>query len=184
MQMALALAVLTALSGVRRTAILVACVYSVLQFGAALASRRAHRFADRFGGHYQASRSLWLIAAAVLAPVTVSLWLGTLWPAVVGFVALELSRNLWRPMTITRVDNETDAAMGATMLSIESQAKATGAMVLAPLIGYGVDKLAAGPKDPALWVAAAVALAVAVIGAITPAMKPAPADNEAAKGGV
>ena len=179
MQMAMGLTILVSLGDVKRTAILIACVYSILQLGSAVASRKSHAFAGRFGGEYQAARNLWLIAAALLTLVTVSLWWGILWPAVVGFVVLELSRNLWRPMTITRVDNETDATMGATMLSIESQAKATGAMVLAPLIGYGVDALAKGPKQPALWVAGAVALVVAIIGAVIPAMKPAPAEANA-----
>jgi len=71
------------------------------------------------------------------------------------------------------VDNETDAKMGATMLSIESQAKSLGAMVLAPLLGLAVDRLGASPEEPALWVVGLVGVAVTLVGALLPAMKPA-----------
>jgi len=67
--------------------------------------------------------------------------------------------------------------MGATMLSIESQAKAVGAMILAPLLGYAVDRLAAAPDVPAFWVVGAIGLAVALLFALIPTMRPAGAER-------
>ena len=172
--MLLALPVLAALQGIQRTAIIVGCVLFVQHLASSVASRKAHVFADHFGGEDRASRRLLVIVLGLLIPLTACLYYGVMWPAVICFVVLELVRNFWRPMTITRVDNETEAKMGATMLSIESQAKATGAMILAPLIGYAVDRFAAAPDKPALWIVGAAGLLIALAGALTPAMTPAP----------
>ena len=176
-QAAIALPLCLALGERKRTAILVGAVYFVLYLVSSVASRKAHTFAGRFGGESRAARRVWLIAVGVFLVVAVSLWVGELWPAVVGFVVLELVRNFWRPITITRVDNEIGPTMGATMLSIESQAKAAGAMILAPLIGLGVDRLAGSPGQPALWVVGVAGLGIALAGALTPTMKPAPAES-------
>jgi len=173
----LSLPVLFHLGEFQRTAVLIGAVYLLLNLGASLASRRAHRFASRFGGESRAARHVWWITVAVFAVIVAGLGTGALLPAALGFVVLELLRNFWRPIVITRVDNETDSEMGATMLSIESQGKAAGAMILAPLIGYGVDHLAAAPGQPALWVVGAAGLAIALLGALAPTMSPAPAER-------
>ena len=175
-QMAVALPLFVTLGDKKRTAILVALFYFALYIASGVASRKSHKFADRFGGEGPAARHLWLITVGVFLPVAAVLWFKVFWLGAVGFVVLALLQNFWRPITITRVDNETDAKMGATMLSIESQAKAGGAMVLAPLIGLGVDRLAAGPDDPALWVAAAAGAVVTFLGVLAPTMRPAAAD--------
>jgi len=117
--------------------------------------------------------------AGIFVPVAIALWYGLFWVAALGFVALALMQNLWRPITITRVDNETDPSMGATMLSIESQTKAIGTMVLAPILGFGVDRLASTPGSPALWFVAAVGLLIAAIGAATPTMQPSAVESQA-----
>ena len=176
-QMALALPVLVALAPRRRTALLVGCFYFVLYVASGAASRRAHAFAGRWGGESRAARVLWLVTLAVFVPIALALWVRVFWLAAVGFVVLALLQNFWRPILITRVDNETDAKMGATMLSIESQAKALGAMILAPLLGYAVDRLAAAPDEPALWVVGLVGLAVALLFALIPTMRPADAEG-------
>jgi len=176
-QMALALPVLTALALSRRTAVLVPFIYVPLYLLSGVASRKSSWLAGRFGGESHAARRLWVVTAVVFVPVALALWLGVMWLAAVGFVALAMLQNFWRPITITRVDNETEAAMGATMLSIESQAKAVGAMILAPLLGYAVDKLASAPDQPALWVVGAIGLAVALLFALIPTMRPADAER-------
>jgi len=184
-QMAVALPLLSALPALadldtdRRTAILVGCVFFVLHLGGGLASRKADAFARFFHGETRAARRLWLGMAGIFVPVAIALWYGLFWVAALGFVALALMQNLWRPITITRVDNETDPSMGATMLSIESQTKAIGTMVLAPILGFGVDRLASTPGSPALWFVAAVGLLIAAIGAATPTMQPSAVESQA-----
>ena len=179
-QMAVALPVFAAMAVNRRTALLVPVVCFPLHLLSSVASRKSSWFAGRYGGESRAARRLWLVTLLVSVPIGLALWYGVMWLAALGFVALAVLQNFWRPMLVTRVDNETDPGMGATMLSIESQAKSAGAMVLAPLLGYAVDRLAAGPEQPALWVVGLVAAGVALAGVLLPAMRPAPAEAQAA----
>lgn len=169
--MAIALVVLPALSDLERTALVVGCIYFVLYLAESLASRRAHRLCARLGSEERAARALWATDLALFAALAAALALG--WdPLAVGcFVLLWVLQDFWRPIAITRVDNETDATMGATMLSIESQAKALGAMILAPLFGLGVDKLAASGGPPAFWIVGAAGAAIALLGTLAPTMK-------------
>ena len=178
-QGAVALPLLAAMSVNRRTALLVPLIYVPLYLLSSVASRKSSWFADRFGGESRASRWLWVVTLIVAVPIAVALWLKVMWLAAAGFVALAALQNFWRPIVITRVDNETDATMGATMLSIESQGKSLGAMVLAPLLGYAVDKLGA-PGQPALWVIGAAVAGIALIGSLLPAMRPAAAESASA----
>ena len=187
-QMAIALPFLSALPALadldtrERTAIVVGVIYLALQLAGVFASRKAHAFARFFGGETRAARRLWLGMAAIFVPIAIALWYGQFWIAALGFVALALVQNFWRPITITRVDNETDAKMGATMFSIESQTKAAGTMVLAPIVGFGVDQLAKAPDSPALWFVGAIGLLIALVGALTPTMTPSAAEARSEAG--
>ena len=58
---------------------------------------------------------------------------------ITGFLALYILQNLWRPVLISRFDAHSSEARGATVLSIESQAKSAATMVFAPLMGAAVD---------------------------------------------
>jgi len=177
-QMALALPVLLALADYKRTAILIGVFYFLLYIGSAVAARKAGAFAERFGSEDRASRALWIINALVFLPVFAALWFEVYWLAALGFIPLALLENFWRPIVVTRVDNETEARMGATMLSIESQAKALGSAILAPALGYAVDAFARTPDTPALWAVGAVGLAVTAVGAMLPVAESAALDPE------
>ena len=176
-QLAVALPVLAAMSVSRRTALLVPVIYFPLHLLSSVASRKSAWFAARFGGESRAARWLWVVTLLVCVPIAAALWLRVLWLAALGFVALAALQNLWRPILITRVDNESDAKMGATLLSIESQAKSLGAMILAPLLGYLVDVLTVNRDEPSLWVVGVAGVAIALIGALLPAMRPAAAEE-------
>ncbi len=58
---------------------------------------------------------------------------------IMSFVMLYVVQNLWRPILISRFDAYSDEAMGATVLSIESQAKSLSTMVIAPVLGLLID---------------------------------------------
>ena len=176
-QLAVALPVLAAMSLSRRTALLVPVIYFPLHLLSSVASRKSAWFAERFRGESRAARWLWVVTLLVFVPIAAALWLKMMWLAAAGFIVLAVLQNVWRPMLITRVDNETDAAMGATMLSIESQAKSLGAMALAPLLGYLVDTLSPSPERPALWVVGVAGVAITLIGVLLPAMRPAAAEE-------
>ena len=176
-QLAVALPLLTAMSLNRRTALLVPVVYFPLHLLSSVASRRSAWLAGRCGGESRGARWLWILTLVAFVPIALALWLRVMWLAAAGFIALAVLQNFWRPITITRVDNETDATMGATMLSIESQAKSLGAMVLAPLLGYLVDTLTRRPGEPALWVVGVVGVAITLVFALVPTMRPARAER-------
>ena len=171
-----ALPLLTHLHEKGRVAILAGLFYFPLYLLSGMASRKAATFVRRFGGESRAARSVWLMTLGIFTATTIALAVGSFWIAAFGFVAAALVQNLWRPITITRVDNETDASMGATMLSIESQAKAIGTMALAPLLGLAVDKLGTSGQ-PALWAVGALGVTIALIGSLVPAMRPAEAER-------
>ncbi|MCA9692658.1 MAG: MFS transporter [Myxococcales bacterium] len=148
-----------------QTVVAAGLVYFVLGLVESGASRRAGRLAKRRGSSAAAVRSIFavnlLCALALLAAVLAGL------PAVavvVFVIQLGALQNLFRPVQLARYDVHTPAQLGATVLSIESQARAVFVAVGAPLLGRAVDVLSArGGGVTALWPVAALGCAVAVI---------------------
>jgi ABC-type bacteriocin/lantibiotic exporter with double-glycine peptidase domain len=67
------------------------------------------------------------------------LFFGYYYIAVIGFIALALLQNFWRHVLISRFDAFASETQGATVLSIESQAKSVSTMVAAQILGAAVD---------------------------------------------
>ena len=153
------LVVVLGVGGTQATAVTVAVVYVALHVVSAIASRNAHRVVTRFGNISRAAWWLWAAALVCYSALAVTLWLGWSAAAVAGFVAIALLHNIFRPLLVSRIDEHGDRQAGATLLSVESQATSTAAIVLAPTIGWAVD-LAANQTD-GLWTAAAFAAAIA-----------------------
>ena len=149
-QAALALPVLVALEAESRTAVLVGATYFVANLVSALGSRRSHRLAGRFKGEDGGIRFVWRLSfLAYLALVPLLYW-GHQAAAIIGFLVLFFLQNLFRPMQISRFDAYSDETRGATVLSVESQAKTAATMVIAPLLGVAVDLVGSGGA-PAFW---------------------------------
>ncbi len=168
--MALLLPALAWLGETRRSALLIGLVYVVLYLGSAYASRGAHRIAGRAGGEEQGSRVLWLIVFLTYATLVPLLYFGLYPFAVAGFILLSMVQNLWQPMLISRFDAYASETEGATVLSIESQARAISTMVIAPVFGMAVDFVRASGPGAEFWpvalIAAAIALAMLLTGRI------------------
>lgn len=159
--LALSIPVFVAIDETRRSAILVGVVYFVLHLGSAWASRKSHRIADLAGGERAGSRLLWkvnFLAYGLLVPL---LFLGYYVPAVIAFVCLHLLQNVWRPILISRFQSFAAWGEGATVLSIESQAKTVSTMIIAPLLGFAVDLAGARGPGGEFWPAAAVGVLAA-----------------------
>lgn len=137
--MALSLPLLRDRADIRRNAVLVGAVYLFLHLISAYASRKSHEVTTRCGGETQGCRNLWKIALMVYAGLASFLFFETYAPAVLGFLALYLIQNLWRPIMISRFDAFATETQGATVLSIESQAKSVATMLVAPILGMSVD---------------------------------------------
>jgi len=153
----------SSLSGTQRTALLVGPVYVVLYLLAGLASRRSHRVAEAAGGEDRAAWVLWGVSVGVFAAMLAAGWLDAMPALIATFVALHVLHNLWRPILISRFDLHGNDLQGASLLSIESQAQRIATMILAPLIGLAVDRVAAGGAGGAFWPVAAVGLGVSVL---------------------
>ena len=125
----------------KRSAILIGLVYFILYLFSMLASRYSHRFSARMGGEHQAANASWKICLLLFIILIPGLYFQ--WNALAIFllVGLEILQNIWRPVQVTRFDTYSDTGKGATILSIDSQAKSIFTMLAAPLLGFAVDHI-------------------------------------------
>ncbi len=154
---AIALPVLLMVSDLKRTAVLVGVVYFALHLMSSAAARQAHRVVDAAGGEEPAADILWGVDWMLFAGLLASLVLGWQAAAIAAFVLLMVVQNLWRPALVSRINTHSTPEMGATVLSIEAQAKSLGTMAIAPLVGWAVD------NTGSFWPVAAAGLAAATI---------------------
>jgi MFS family permease len=154
----------------KRTALLIGATYFVLYTLASIASRQSHRVVARFKGEENAARGLWFsvsICYAVLLPLL-------LWHVnsgvIIVFILLGIAQNIWRPILISRIDSHSDPAIGATLLSIESQANSLSTLVVAPVLGFLVDmanRQTATGAEREFWPIAVVGLLACVMILVT-----------------
>jgi len=148
-------------SDARRAALLVGPVYFVLHLLSGVASRNAYRVSECCGSEERAARWLWgtssLLFALMLPAMFFSVHLGV----IVIYVALHVLANLWRPVLISRFDVHGSEESGATLLSLENQAKSLSTMAVAPLLGLAVDLVQRQGLGGQFW---PVALVGAMIG--------------------
>lgn len=148
---AIALPIMMGLKDQQRTAVLIGVVYALLYLLASVASRRSHQWEDRCGGTEPGIRGLYLLTIVALAGMGASLAAGWAWPAIGLFVMLGVTQNLWRPLHVGRFDRYSPEHHAATTLSIESQAKSLATAMLAPLLGWAVDRLSGHAAPAPVW---------------------------------
>lgn len=136
---AIALPVLIFLNPERRTAVLVGAAYFLLYLLTAASSRLADRLSRANGGETATCRRI-IIATGILFVVLIPiLWYERTAVAIMVFIALAMLQNMWRPMFLSRMDHHADRNLGATVLSVDSQAKSVFTTIAAPLLGFAVD---------------------------------------------
>jgi MFS family permease len=146
----------------KRSAILVGIVYFILYLIAMVASRNSHRFSAKMGGENEAALAIWKISFVIFLLLIPAMWLARSESLLVAdsltsgqssnqvaellnflaiflFIALDMLQNFWRPVQVTRFDTYSDTSKGATILSIDSQAKSVFTMIAAPALGFAVD---------------------------------------------
>jgi len=136
---ALALPVFVALGDEQRSAILVGIVYSILYLLSAYSSRMADRLCRINGGEDKTCKLIILAHGLLFIVLLPSLYYGYYLISILAFVGLAMLQNAWRPVFLARMDQNSDSAMGATVLSVDSQAKSAFTMVTAPVLGLSVD---------------------------------------------
>ncbi|MCD6380321.1 hypothetical protein J7M07_07760 [bacterium] len=123
----------------QKSVILIGPVYFFLFILSALASRKSHKLVRKTGGEDSTARLIWLYMLFMMILLVPAMYFRIYWAMIAGFIALYILQNLWRPVLISRFDTHCSEAQGATVLSIESQAKSVGTMLIAPLMGAAVD---------------------------------------------
>ena len=163
---ALALAahwVITAeLSEIQQTTLLIGPVYFVLYLLSGLASRQAHRVAALSGGEEGAAFRLWAVSVVIFGGLVAAALYERNALLIAIFVLLHVIQNLWRPTLISRFDAHSSESQGATVLSIESQARRAATMVIAPLLGLAVDFVTARQLGGPFWPVGALGVLVAI----------------------
>jgi hypothetical protein len=131
------------LNELQQAALLLGPVYLVLHLLGAAASRHTHLLADCMGGEDAAARVLWVVSFVAFACIIPAAYFGVLPMLIVAFGVVHVLQNLWRPVIVSRFDEHSSHLQKATVLSIESQAGSLWAAVLAPVLGYAVDRVRA-----------------------------------------
>jgi MFS family permease len=165
-QAALALPVLVALENESRTALLIGMVYFVVNLVSAYGSRKSHLLVARFGSEDGGIRFVWHNTFWTYLTLVPLLYFGFELVAVVAFLGLYLLQNLFRPMQVSRFDAYSDETRGATILSVESQAKTLATMLIAPALGAVVD-LVGSTGQKAFWPVGVLGAALAGIMLLT-----------------
>jgi len=166
--LALMLPIFVVMSDARRSAILIGAVYVIIYLVSAYASRNAHRLSKFAGGEEGGSRLLWKFVFVIYLALIPLLYFQSYYVAIAGFIILSLIQNFWRPMLISRFDAFATETQGATVLSIESQAKSVSTMIVAPILGAAVDFVRAGSLGGDFWPVATIAAFVTLIVLSTP----------------
>ncbi len=159
-QTALLLPFLVELENTARTAVLVGVVYFGLYLVSAVSSSEAHRLRNMLGGDAAASRAIWIVSAAAYLTLIAALAAGWNAAAIAVFVLLAVLQNLWLPIYLGRIDDASDADLGATVLSVDAQSKSIYVILLAPVLGWAVDRAGLWPVGVAGLVAAGVVLSL------------------------
>lgn len=142
----------------QRSSIIVGAVYIVIYFAAALASRNAYRLVRFAGNEESGSLMLWILNTVIYIALIPLLYFELYYIAIALFVLLAILQNIWYPILLSRFDAFATEEKGATVLSIESQAKSLSTMIFAPLIGLMVDYVASQNLGGEFWPVAAIAV--------------------------
>lgn len=166
--MALLIPIFVGIGDVRRSAIMIGVVYFILYLGSAYASRNSHRLAGFAGGEEGGSRLLWKVVFLIYLALIPLFFFEYYYLAVIGFIGLSIIQSFWRPILISRFDDFATESQGATVLSIESQAKSVSTMIIAPILGIAVDTVRGQGPGGEFWPVAVIAAVIALAVLLTP----------------
>ena len=147
----------------QQTALLVGPVFFLLYLLSATASRHAHRLVERVNGEDRAARFMWGLNFLVFTILVPAMWFNLHGLIIAGFVCLFVFQNFWRPILISRFDTYCDENQGATVLSVESQAKSLATMFLAPVLGGLVDMVKQHELGGEFWPIGVIGAVVALV---------------------
>lgn len=169
---ALALPIAVAAPDTVRLAVLVGGVNFLLYAASSVAARNSHKVAKAAGDEDATAIRLWawtlalylLMGAGFLVPWSLL--------AIGAFVVMEVMRNVWKPVMVSRFHTHSELDSAATTLSVANQCKTLTVALVAPLLGWTVDLAAsawnAGDAETialvALWPVAAFGILSSAFG--------------------
>ncbi len=156
----------------QRAALLVGPVYFVLFLMSAFASRHSHRAVSLFGGEHRAVRWMWGLYLVIFLAMAPAMYFGVHGVVIGAYVVFYVLQNAWRPVLLARIDSFCEERQGATVLSIENQAKSLAAMVLAPALGAVVDLVRARQIGGDFWPVGLLGLALGSLFLLWPPPRP------------
>ncbi|MDA0335834.1 MAG: MFS transporter, partial [bacterium] len=151
------------MSQIQQSTLLIGPLYLILHLLAGTASRQAHRVVEAAGDEDRAAHLLWLADGILFAGLAVAAFWRFEVAIIVAFVALDTLHNIWRPVQLGRFDTHGTEAQGATLLSIESQARRLTTVIAAPLLGLAVDAVRVSGTGGPFWPVGVLGLSVAMI---------------------
>ncbi len=123
-----------------RTAILVGITYAVLYLLSSFASRKSHGFAKLARSEFRLSTWILFLAFFMYGISLVGIISGLELLPIASFVVLATSLNIWKPVFTSRFYDYTDEGSGATTLSVANQSKTLSIAIIAPILGFLVDR--------------------------------------------
>jgi hypothetical protein len=128
----------------KRTAILAGAVYTVLHLVESFSSAHSHSLVKATGSEQNACKTLWIVELCAYALCASMLLFGYTVIAMMLFIILAASTNFWRPAFFSRLDMSSSPQAATTILSIDAQAESVFVLLMAPLVGFAVDKMGIG----------------------------------------
>lgn len=129
---------------VKREAIIIGVVYSLIHLLTSYASRRADRFSERFDSLTLAINITFLVGAGFLFLSGVSTWQNLAVISVLVFLGFYALYNLRKPMNVAFISDRIEQNVMASGLSVESQFTTILVAIFSPLMGALADGLGVG----------------------------------------
>jgi len=124
----------------KQTALMIGIIYFVLYLLTSVASKNSFRIVEMFKNKQISTFVIIVFTILILAFNTFGAYFELYWIPIVGFVLIYILQNLYRPILISSFDDCAQSDQKATILSIESQSVSFSVFLVAPVIGWTVDR--------------------------------------------
>ena len=142
-------------------------IYFVMNLFASYASRQAFKLSEKMGGEEHGCRLIWWSTFFLYCTLLPFLYFEFYICTFIVFISLHFLQNIWRPMLLSRFDMHSRPETGATILSLESQAKSLFMIIAAPMLGFSIDFINKGSFRDNFWPIAAMGLIVTFLIIVT-----------------
>ena len=119
--------------------IVIGFTYFILYNLSASASKSSYRVVEFFGSEKKSITVILISSFMLLSFASIGVYYKIYIIPIVGFILFFIVQNVWRPILVSLYDEFSGDGDQATILSIESQTKSSGMLILAPIVGFVAD---------------------------------------------